>query len=109
MYIHKAFSFGVAPSSSHWIRSSAINERNVCTSSTDNDTALLWLMQKGAFVETKAAFAGCADLNLAGLWVSCRKFIDAVMTKICQSVINRVYTSHFGNGTVRLEPRLRWY
>ncbi len=64
--IHKAFSFGVAPSSSRWIRSSAINERNVWTSSTDNDTAILWLMQKGAFVETKAAFAGCADLNLAG-------------------------------------------
>ncbi len=67
-------------------------------------------MQKGAFVETKAAFAGCADLNLVGLWVSCRKFIDAVMTILSgQSVINRVYTSRFGNGTVRLEPRLRWY
>ncbi len=63
-------------------------------------------MQKGAFVETKAAFAGCADLNLAGLWVSCRKFIDAVMTILSgQSVINRVYTSRFGNGTVtKSEP-----
>ncbi len=26
-----------------------------------------------------------------------------------QSVISRVYTSRFGNGTVRLEPRPRWY
>ncbi len=49
-YNDKAFSFGVAPSSSRWIRSSAINERNVCSSSTDNDTAILWLMQKCAFV-----------------------------------------------------------
>ncbi len=55
--IHKAFSFGVAPSSSHWIRSSAFNERNACSSSTDNETDNLWLMQKGAFVETNAASA----------------------------------------------------
>ncbi len=26
-----------------------------------------------------------------------------------QSVISRVYTSHFGNGTARLEPQVRWY
>ncbi len=54
--------------------------------------------------------AGCADLNLAGLWVSCRKFSDAVMTILSgQSVISRVYTSRFGNGTDRLEPRPRLY
>ncbi len=52
------------------------------------------------------SFAGCADLNLAGLWVSCRKFSDAVMTIFSgKSVISRVYTSRFGNGTDRLEPR----
>ncbi len=57
------------------------------------------------------SFAGCADLNLAGIcWVSCRKFIDAVMAILSgQSVISRVYTSRFGNGTDRLEPQLRWY
>ncbi len=44
----KAFSFRVDPSSSRWIRSSAINERNVCTSSTDNETAIIWLIQKVA-------------------------------------------------------------
>ncbi len=61
--IHKAFSFGVVPSSSHWIRSSAINERNVWTSSTDNETDIFWLIQKGAFVQTKAA----SDPSLAVL------------------------------------------
>ncbi len=46
------------------------------------------------------SFAGCADLNLAGIcWVSCRKFSDAVMMILSgQSVISRVYTSRFGNG-----------
>ncbi len=45
-----------------------------------------WLIQKGAFVQTKVtsavrSFAGCAGLNLAGIClVSCRKFSDAVMT-----------------------------
>ncbi len=45
------------------------------------------------------SFAGCADLNLAGLcWVSWHKFSDAVMTIFSgQSVISRVYTSCFGN------------
>ncbi len=67
-------------------------------------------------VETKRcvrSFTGCADLNLAGIcwvYVSCRKFSDAVMTIFSgQSVISRVYSSRFGNGTDRLEPRLRWY
>ncbi len=47
------------------------------------------------------SFAGCADLNLAGLWVSCRKFSDAVMLILSgQSVISRVYTSGFGNGSL---------
>ncbi len=59
------------------------------------------------------SFAGCADLNLAGIcWVSspCCRFSDAVMTIFSgQSAISRVYTSRFGNGTDRLEPRLRWY
>ncbi len=47
---HIQHSFRVAPLISRWIRSSAINERKVCTSSTDNNTAILFLMQKGAFV-----------------------------------------------------------
>ncbi len=34
------------PSSSRWIRSSAINERNICTSSTDNQTALFCLLKE---------------------------------------------------------------
>ncbi len=50
------------------------------------------------------SFAGCAGLNLAGRTVEeglvCRKFSDAVMTIFSgQSVISRVYTSRFGNGT----------
>ncbi len=36
---------------------------NVCTSSTDNETAILWLIQKGAFVQTKVA----SDPSLAVL------------------------------------------
>ncbi len=57
------------------------------------------------------SFAGCADLNLAGIcWVSCRKFSDAVMSIFSgQSVISRVYTSRFDNGTDRLEPQPKWY
>ncbi len=56
------------------------------------------------------SFAGCADLKLAGLcWVLCRKFSDKAMTIFCgQSVISRVYTSHFGNGSDRLEPWQRY-
>ncbi len=46
----KLFSFRVAPSS-RWIRSSAINERNVCTSSIDDETAKFWLLENGAFVQ----------------------------------------------------------
>ncbi len=34
----KRFLFRVTPSSTRWIHSSAINERNVCTSSTDKET-----------------------------------------------------------------------
>ncbi len=42
-------------------------------------------------------------------WVLCRKFSDAVMMIFSgQSVIRRIYTSSFGNGTDRLEPRPRW-
>jgi len=62
-YIHKAFSLRVAPSSSRWIRSSAINEWNVCTSSTDNETAIFWMIQKGAFVQTEVV----SDPSLAVL------------------------------------------
>ncbi len=34
---------------------------------------------------------------------------QAVMIFSGQSVISRVYTSRFGNGKARLEPRPRWY
>ncbi len=63
----KPFSFRVTPLSSHWIRSSAINERDVCTSSTDNET--LFVVKKGALIQNSCiwSFAGCAYLNLAGL------------------------------------------
>ncbi len=90
-------------------RSSAINERNVCTSSTDNETDIFWCVCSNK--SCVRSFAGCADLNLAGIcWVSCRKFSAAVKTILSgQSVISRVYTSRFGNGTDRLEPRPRWY
>ncbi len=56
-YTHKTFSFRVASSSSRWIHSSAINERNVCTSSTDNETAIFWFDTKSCV----RSFAGCAD------------------------------------------------
>ncbi len=73
-----------------WIRSSAINERNV---------SLIAERYKSCV----RSFTGGADLNLAGLcWVSCHKFSDAVMMILSgQSVISRVYTSWFGNGTHR--------
>ncbi len=56
-------------SSSHWIRSSAINERNVCTSSTDNDAVYFVVDAKMCVCLNRScvrSFAGCADLNLAG-------------------------------------------
>ncbi len=58
----KTFSSRVAPSSSRWIHTSAINERNICTSSTDNEN-------KGVLIQNSCVrfFAGCADLNLVGL------------------------------------------
>ncbi len=42
---------------------------SVCTSSTDNETAIFWLLKKGALIQSSCvrSFAGCADLNLAGL------------------------------------------
>ncbi len=57
----KTFSFRIA-SSSRWILSLAINERNVCISPTDNE-------KKGALIQNSCvrSFAGCADLNQAGL------------------------------------------
>ncbi len=45
-WLLKKKSFCVAPSSSRWIRSSAINERNFCTSSTDNETDIFCLFKK---------------------------------------------------------------
>ncbi len=55
--------------SSRWIRSSAINERTVCTSSTDNETAIFWLLKERCAHSNSCArsFAGCAYLNLAAL------------------------------------------
>ncbi len=54
------------------------------------------------------SFAGCADLNLAGLSVSCRKFIDAVMTILSgQSVISRGLHVTFWV-TVRIAWNLGW-
>ncbi len=65
----KLFLFRVAPSSSRWIRSSAMYERNVCTSSTDHETAIFRFLKKGALIQNSCvrSFSGCADLNLAGL------------------------------------------
>ncbi len=102
----KTFSFCVAPSSSRWIRSSPINERNVCTSSTD----MVWLFKKRCVRSNKScirSFAGCADLNLVGLVSRDASKIVTILSG--QSVISRVYTSRFGNSTVRLEPQPRWY
>ncbi|KTF93947.1 hypothetical protein cypCar_00027290, partial [Cyprinus carpio] len=42
----KNFLICIAPSSSRWIRSSAINERNVLISTTDNETDNFWLLKK---------------------------------------------------------------
>ncbi len=54
-----------------------------------------------------------AALGWAGLFTcrySCARVTSSVMTIFSgQSVISRVYTSCFGNGTDRLEPRPRWY
>ncbi len=108
--------------------------RNICTSSTDNETAIFWLFKKGALIQNSCvrSFAGCADLNLAGLFIFYFYFLSSgcVVSRAAssvtqaltilsgvispkndslQSVISRVYTSRFGNGTARLEPRPRWY
>ncbi len=98
----KTFSFRVAPSSSRWIRSSAINERTVCTSSTDNETAIFWLL--------KERCAHSKQLRSILRWLCWFKSVVSraanSMTKAVtifsgQSVISRV--------TVRLEPLPRWY
>ncbi len=56
------FSFRVAyqalAGSAPWL-----STKNVCTSSKDNKTAIFWLIQKGAFAQTKVA----SDLSLAVL------------------------------------------
>ncbi len=114
----KTFSFRVAPSRSRWIRSSAINKRNVCTSSSDHETDIFWLKKWCArskqFRSFKKScvrsFAGCADLNLVGLVSRVASSMTQVVTILSgQSVISRIYTSHFGNCTARLEPQPKWY
>jgi len=62
----KRFSFRVTPSSSRWSRSSAINERNVCTSSTDNETDIFLVVKKKVCSFKTGAFDPLlVDLNLA--------------------------------------------
>ncbi len=103
----------VASSSSRWIRSSAINERTVCTSSTDNETAIFLLL--------KERCAHSKQLRSILRWLCWFKSSRSVVSRAAssmtqavtifsgQSVISRVYTSRFGNGLARLEPRPRWY
>ncbi len=95
----KPFSFRVTPLSSRWIRSSAINERDVCTSSTDNETFFV--------VKKRCAHSKQLHLILRWLWlfkssgsvVFCvaSSMTQAVMIFYGQSVISRVYTLRFGN------------
>ncbi len=109
----KTFSFCVAPSSSRWIRSSAINERNVCTSSTDHETAIFWLVKKRCnhSKQLRSILCWLCWFKSSGSVVShvASSMTQAVTIFSGQSVISRVYTSRFGNGTVRLEPQPRWY
>ncbi len=105
----------IAPSSSRWIRSSAVNERNLCTSSTDHETAIFWLLKKGALVQNSCVLSKKVAFNRSLCWFKsslsrvASSMTQAVTILSGQSVISRVYTSHFGNGTARLEPQPRWY
>ncbi len=73
------------PSSSCWIRSSAINERNICTSSTDHETAIFWLFKKKCahskqlFIQKKlrSILRWLCWFKSSGSCFSCRKFNDA--------------------------------
>ncbi len=106
------FSFCVTPSSSHWIRSSAIIERNICTSSTDNETAIFWMFKKKCVLVQNScvwSFAGCADLNLAGLLCLMSQVQWCRQWRLSPANQWSLYTSRFGNDTVRLEPQPRWY
>ncbi len=107
--LEKPFSFCVAPSSSCWIRSLAINERNVCTSSTANETGIFLVVKKGVLIQNSCvwSFAGCGYLNLAGL------LCLVLQVQWCRqwrfSPANQGWhTSHFGYG-ICLEPQPRWY
>ncbi len=98
------------PSSSCWIRSLAINERNVCTSSTANETGIFLVVKKGVLIQNSCvwSFASCGYLNLAGL------LCLVLQVQWCRqwrfSPANQGWhTSHFGKGTVCLEPQPRWY
>uniref|UniRef100_A0A671LQU3 Serine/threonine-protein kinase N2-like n=1 Tax=Sinocyclocheilus anshuiensis TaxID=1608454 RepID=A0A671LQU3_9TELE len=58
----KNFFHSASPHQARWIRSSAINERNVCTSSTDNETDTFWLLKKVRSFKTVAFDASLAVL-----------------------------------------------
>ncbi len=81
--------------------------------STDNEKAIFWLLKK------RCAHSKQLRSILRWLcWFKSSRFavsrVASLMTQAVtifsgQSVISRVYTSRFGNGTVRLEPHPRWY
>ncbi len=81
---------------SRWIRSSAINERTVCTSSTDNKTAIFWLLKERC-AHSKQLRSILRCLCLAGLLclVPQIQMTQAVTIFSGQSVISRVYTSRW--------------
>ncbi len=97
----------IAPSCSRWIRSSAINEERLYFKKKR-----CALVQKSWIRSIKScvrSIAGCADLNLVCLVARVASLMAQIVTILSgQSVISRVYTSHFGNGMARLEPQPRW-
>ncbi len=109
--IHKAFSFGVAPSSSHWIRSSAINERtSVLAQQTTTLLFCGWckkcicLNQKLRPILRwlcwfKSSGSGCrGGSRVASSVTQVWRFSPANQWSA------EFYTSRFGNGTARMEP-----
>ncbi len=56
------------PSSSRWIRSSAINEKNICTSSTDNDTAIFGAFPLHGTARYGSLLGGFPLGTVSGTW-----------------------------------------
>ncbi len=91
------------------MRGTSVLPQHSCTS----ETAIFWLLKERCAhsKQLRLILRWLCWFKSSGSVVSCAasSMAQAVMIFSGQSVISRVYTSHFGNGTVRLESRPRWY